>query len=101
MQDRQDRPVADRVEELGGVPGGGQWSGLGLAITDHARHDQVRVVESRAERVAQGIAELAALVDRAWRRRGDMAGDPTRERELGEQLLQAGLVLADIGIDLT
>ena len=65
MQDRQHRAVGDRVEELVRVPGGGERAGLGLAVADHAGDDQVGVVEHRAERVAERVAQLAAFVDRA------------------------------------
>ena len=51
MQDRQHRPVADRVEELGRLPRGRQRPRLGLTVADHARHDQAGIVEHRPERV--------------------------------------------------
>ena len=100
MQDRQHRPVADRVEELGGMPGGGQRPGLGLAVADDAGHDQVRIVERGAERVAQRVAQFPAFVDRSRSRRRHMAGNTAGKRELGEQLLHPGLVLTHVGIDL-
>ena len=96
VEDRQDRAVGDGVEELVGMPGGGQRAGLGLAVADDAGDDQVRVVERRAEGMADRIAQLAALVDRARRLRRDVAGDPAGEGELLEQPLQPGLVLADV-----
>ena len=46
------------------MPAGCQRTGLVLAVADHACHHQVRIVESRAVGVHQGIAELTALVDR-------------------------------------
>ena len=100
VQDRQHRAVADRVEELGGLPGGGQRPGLGLAVADDAGDDQAGIVERGPERVAEGVAELAALVDRPGRGGRDVAGDTAGERELGEQLLQPRLVLADVRVDL-
>ena len=100
VQDRQHGPVADGVEELGGLPGGGQRAGLGLAVADHAGDDQAGIVERGPERVAERVPQLAALVDRSRRRRRDVAGDPAGERELLEQLLQPGLVLADVRVDL-
>ena len=51
MQDRQHRPVTDRIQELGGMPSRGQRPGLGLAVTDDAGHDQAGIVERGAERV--------------------------------------------------
>ena len=100
VQDRQHGPVDDRVEELVRVPGGGERSGLGLAVAHHARHHQVGVVEGRAVRVDQGVAQLAALVDRTGRLGGGVAGDAARERELAEQAAHALLVLPDLGVDL-
>jgi hypothetical protein len=41
VQDRQDRAVVDRVEELVGVPARRQRTGLGLAVADDARDDEV------------------------------------------------------------
>ena len=92
--------VADRVEELVAVPAGGQRPGLGLAVADDAGDDQVGVVEGRAVGVRQGVAQLAAFVDRAGRLRRDVAGNAAGERELREEPLHACLVLADVGIDL-
>ena len=43
---------------------------------------------------------LAALVNGTRRRRGDMARNAARKRELLEQPLHPALVLADVGIDL-
>ena len=65
VQDRQHRAVGGRVEELVRVPARGERPGLGLAVADHAGHDQVGVVERGAVGVRQRVAELAALVDRA------------------------------------
>ena len=65
MEDRQHGAVARRVEELVRVPARGQRPGLRLAVADDAGHDEVGVVERRAERVGQRVAELAALVDGA------------------------------------
>ncbi len=48
MEDRQDGPVADRIQELVRMPGGRKRAGLGLAVADHAGDDQVRVVECGA-----------------------------------------------------
>ena len=67
VQDRQDRAVADRVEELVDVPARRQRAGLGLAVADDRRDDQVRVVERGPAGVRQDVAEFAALVDRAGR----------------------------------
>ncbi len=100
VQDRQHRAVANRVEELVDVPGGRQRAGLGLAVADHGRHDQVGVVEGRAAGVREHVAEFAAFVDRARRFRRAVAADAAGERELLEELAQALFVLALVRVDL-
>ena len=47
------------------MPGGGQRAGLGFAVADDAGDDQVGIVERRAEGVAEAVAQLATLVNRA------------------------------------
>ena len=94
VEDRQHGPIVRRVEELVRVPAGGQRAGLGLAVADDAGDDQVRVVERRAEGMAQAVAELAPLVDRARCLGRGVAGDAARERELLEEPLHARHVLA-------
>src|SRR5882672_8456773 len=64
VEDRQDDAIGRRVQELVRVPGGAEWTGLGLAVADYAGYQQVRVVEGGAEGVGQAVAKLAALVDR-------------------------------------
>ena len=61
---------------------------------------EIGIVEHRPERMAERIAELAALVDRARALRRGVAGNAAGKRELQEELLQPGLILADVGIDL-
>ncbi|CAO0833288.1 hypothetical protein SMICM17S_00684 [Streptomyces microflavus] len=85
VEDRQDGLVVDRVEELVGVPGRGERSGLRLAVADHTGHQQTGVVEGGAVGVGEGVAEFAAFVDGAGRLRGDMAGHPAGEGELFEE----------------
>ena len=100
MQDRQHHPVADRVEELVGMPCGGQRAGLGFAVADDAGDDQVRIVERGPEGMADRISQLAPLMNRPRRLRRNVAGNPSGEGKLLEQLLEPGLILADVGIDL-
>ena len=100
MQDRQHRPIALRIEELVGVPAGGQRPSLRLAVADHGGDDQVRIVEGRAVGVRKRVAKLAALVDRAGRLGRDVAWDSAGKRELGEEPLHPVLVLRDVRIDL-
>ena len=70
-----------------------------LAVADHAAR-RGRIVEGGTERVCQRVPQLTALVDRARRVRSGMAGDATGEAELTEQLPQAGLIAADVWVDL-
>ena len=100
MQDRQDCAVGDRVHELVAVPGRCERAGLGLAVADDAGRDQVGVIRHRAEGVGEGIAQLAALVDRARRFGRDMARDAAGEGEALEELLHALLIARDVGVDL-
>src|SRR5262245_4289955 len=95
MEDGEHAPVAGRVEELVAVPAGRERSGLGLAVTDDARDDQVRVIERGAVGVRQRVAELAALVNRSGRLRRHVARDAAGKAELLEEQLQALLVLRD------
>ena len=100
VEDRQHGAVAGRVEEAHPLPGALQRPGLRLAVADHAGDQQVWVVEGGAEGVDEGVAELAALVDRARRRHADVAGDPARGRELADQAQQPRLVGGDLGVEL-
>ena len=100
VQDRQHRTVPGRVDELVRMPCGGERAGLSLAIADDAGDDEVGVVERRAIGVRQAIAELAALVDRARRLRGDVRADVAGEGELLEEPPEPFEVLALVGIGL-
>src|SRR5271155_601056 len=82
------------------MPGGRQRAGLGLAVTDHAGDDEIRIVERRAEGVRERVPELAALVDRAGHIRSTVARDTTRKGELLEQALHARTVARYSGVEL-
>ena len=86
VQDREHGAVGARVEELVRMPARRQRTGLRLPIADDADHEEVGIVERRAERVDERVAEFAALVDRARRLRGGVARDAARKRELPKQL---------------
>jgi hypothetical protein len=88
MKDRQHGAIARGIEELVGVPAGGQRAGFGLAVADDAGDDQIRVVEGGAIGMGQRIAQFAAFMDRARRFRRDVAGNAVRPGELAEQPLQ-------------
>ena len=100
VQDRQHRSVVRRVEELVGVPARRERAGLRFPVSDDARDEQIGIVEGGAEGVRKRVAELPALVDRAWSLGRDVARDPARERELAEQLPQAVLAVTDRRVDL-
>ena len=61
VEDRQHGAVADRVEELVDVPARRQRPGLGLAVADDGRDDQVRVVERRPAGVRQARSRVRRL----------------------------------------
>src|SRR5699024_1898484 len=88
------------VQELVGLPAGGQGAGFGLAVAHGDRGDQVGVVKHRAEGVGDGVAQLAALVDGTGGLRRNVAGDAAGEGKLLEQAAHALLVPADVGVDL-
>ena len=99
VQDRQHGPVGNGIEELVGMPRGRQGTRLRLAIADDAGNDQIGIVEHSPERMAERIAQLAALVDRARAFRRGVAGNSPGKGELDKELSQPSLILADIRID--
>ena len=101
VQDWQNDTVGCRVHELVGLPRGRERTGLGLAVAHHGHGQQARVVHDGAVGVAERVAELAALVDGAGRLGRKVARDATGIRELAEELLQASLVIGDVGTNLT
>ena len=100
VQNRKHRTVGLRIQEPVAVPAGRERARLGLPVADHARNEQVRVVEGSAVRVGERIAELATFVDRAGSLRRSMARNPSRERELPEELAEPVFVIRDVGIQL-
>src|SRR6185437_8427056 len=100
VQDRENRAVDVRVEELVGVPAGGERPGLCFAVADHTGHDQVGVVEGGTVGVDERVAEFTALVNRPWSLRGDVTGDTSGKRELPEQFSKPLRVLLNTGIHL-
>src|ERR1022692_4691557 len=67
LQDREDGAVANGIEKAHALPGPFEGTGLCLTVSDDARHQEVGIVEGRAERVDQGVPEFATLVGGAWR----------------------------------
>ena len=82
------------------MPAGGQRPGLRFAIPHHASHHEIGVVEHRAEGMAEGIAQLTALVNGARRLRRNVTRDATRKRKLFEQSPEARFILGDFGVKL-
>src|SRR5271163_329952 len=101
MQDRQHGSIGNRVQQLVGLPRGRQWTRFRLPVADNAGDDQIGIVEHGSKGMAERVTQLATLVNRARRRRRDMAGNSAGKRKLLEQLFQPGFVLADVRIDLT
>ena len=100
MKDRQNGAVARGIEEFVGMPARGQRAGFRLAVANDAGDDQVRIVEGRAIGVCQGIAQLAAFVDRARCFRRDVARNAVRPGELAEEPVQSGSAAFDRRIAL-
>jgi hypothetical protein len=82
------------------VPGRGERSGFGLAVADDAGNDQARIVEHRAERMAERVAELAAFVNRTRALGRRVTRNSPRKRELETEPPKARLVLTHVGIHL-
>ena len=100
VQDRQHGAVGSRVQELVGLPGGGQGTGFRFAVSDHAGNDELRVVERGPEGVAQRVPEFAALVNRPGSRRSHMARNAAGKGELLEEFLEPRFVLGHVRVDL-
>ena len=76
VQDRQDGSVGNRVEQFVGLPGGRQGACFRFTVADDAGDDQIGIIEGGPERMAERVAQLASLVNRAGRRWRDMARNP-------------------------
>ena len=100
LQDRQHRPVADRVEELVAVPARGERASFGLAVPDHGESDQVRVVQDCPVGVGDAVAQFAALVDAAGRFGRAVATDAAGERKLLEETPHSRQILTLVWVDL-
>ena len=100
VQDGENGAVRHRVQELVRVPARRQRPGLGLAVADYAADEQVGVVVGGTVCVRERVPQLAALVDRAGRLGRGVARNPTRERELAEELAQPVLARADVRVEL-
>src|ERR1022692_1277811 len=99
MQDRQNRAIGRGIEKFVRMPRGCERPRFGLAVPDHAGHQQHRVVKNRAERMTQRVSEFAAFMDRTGALRRSMTRNSAGKRELGKQTFQSGLVLTDVRVD--
>ena len=100
MQDRQHSSVPHRIQERDALPGPLQRPGLSFPIADDGDRQQVGIVQDRSKGVHQHITQLTSLVDRSWCGDRHVARDPARSRELPEQPLDTGPILAHLGINL-
>src|SRR5579862_2947906 len=99
MKDRQHRAITRRVEEVDTLPRAFERCGFRFTIANHACDDEIRIVECRAERMRERVAELAAFVDRSGNMRAGMTGNTSRGRELPKQDAQSFEVLRYLWID--
>jgi hypothetical protein len=100
VEDRENHTVEPGVHELVGVPCGRERSRLGFAVADHARDEQVGVVERRTVGVAERVPQFAALMQGARGVGRRVARDAARERELAEQPPDAVFGAVDLRVDL-
>src|SRR5262245_32966134 len=100
MQDRQYDAIGDRVQELVGMPAGGEGPCFGLAIADNAGDDEIGVVVGGAVRVRDSVPQLPALMYRAWRLRRHVTRNAAWERKLLEKALHTLFVRGDIRVNL-
>src|SRR5664279_5131900 len=101
VQNRQHGSVSNWVEKLVGLPCSSQRTRFRFSVANDAGDDEFGIVERGPEGMAERVPQFAAFVNRPRRRRSNMAGNTAGERELLEQLLEPGLVLGDVRIDLT
>src|SRR4029078_11612400 len=99
MQDRKHRPVTCRIEKLVGMPTSRERPGLALAIAHYAARDQAGIIEDRAVRMDQGIAQLSAFMNRARCLRRGMTWDAARKRELLDELSPPFFILLNVWIE--
>src|SRR5215472_3818778 len=94
MQDRQHGSVANRVQELGDVPGSGQRASFRFSVAYYGGDDQLRIVKRCAAGVRKHVSQFASLMNRTRSFRRAVATDATRERKLFEELVQTYFIFA-------
>src|SRR5687768_5957694 len=93
MENGEDSAIRGGVQEFVRVPARGQRTGFRLAVTDHRRHDEVRIIKCRAKSMTERITQFAAFVNRAGRLRRNVAWNPAGEGKLFKQVLHSFLIL--------
>ena len=63
VEDRQNDSVGCGIQELVGMPTGGERSSFRFAIADDSGNNQIGVIEGRSVRMRKGIAKFAPFVD--------------------------------------
>ncbi len=99
MEYRQNGPVANRIQELVGVPGSRERTSLGLAIADYDGDDEIGIVERRSISVGKRVAKFAAFVNRAGRLWRAVRADSARKGKLLEELEHARFIAALVRIN--
>ena len=89
VQYRQHCAIAHRIDELVGMPAGGQCAGFGFAVADHAGNDQVGIVEGCAVCVRKAVTKLAAFMNRPRYLRRDVARYAIGPGKLAKQSAQS------------
>src|SRR5580693_6530463 len=82
------------------MPRGGKRPRFGFAVSYSDGNDEIRIVESSSVRMREGIAQLAAFVNRTGSLRRAMRTDPSGKRKLLEELEQASFITTLVRIDL-
>src|SRR5258708_40130512 len=67
MKDRKNGTVARGIKEFVRMPASGERTGFGFSVADDTADEEIGIVEGRAGSEGDGIAEFAALVNRARR----------------------------------
>ncbi len=100
VQNGQHSPIACGIQKLVAVPASGERPSLGFTVAHHAARQQIGIVEDRAISMGQRIAQLPTFMDGTRSFRSGVAGNPSGEGELLEQLSHSFFILLNAGIEL-
>src|ERR1700730_15880794 len=95
MQNRQHGAIALRIQEVIGLPATFERTGLRLAISHDANHEQIRVIEGSSESVQNCVSQLAALVNGIRQMRTAVTRHAARSGKLPKKKSHSGSVLGD------